>query len=71
MGLTVMEKVIVSTFNRIRFLEGAELDGAMKLSFGLTRLAGESDEEFLTRADEIIFQELDAKLDKEPDNGNL
>ena len=61
--LTMQERVLIAAFNKIRFSEGAELDANMKNFFGITRLDGETDEQFLDRADKIIFEELD--------NGNL
>ena len=59
--LTMEERILVATFNKIRFSEGAALDENMRNFFGITRLLGETDEDFLNRADEIIFSELDRK----------
>lgn len=61
--LTVRERILITTFNRVRFLEGKELDANMLSFFGIARLDGETDEEFLDRADDILFEEFN--------NGNL
>lgn len=59
MKLTVREKLAIAAFNKVRFSQGAELDENMKNFFGIIRLDGETDEEFLDRADEILFKEFD------------
>jgi len=45
---------LIKILHDVAYSEGYELDRKMKLYFDIDRLDGETDEEFLYRADKII-----------------